>query len=117
MSVALEWEYESCFPALRVVPLPPRRLPSRRVQHRRMLLGLALVALLVLLALPIRAIGGHTIAGSAPASGQVYVVQDGDTLTSIAQQVEPGRVGSLVQRLAAEAGSATIVPGEHLLIP
>ena len=120
MSVALELEYEARFPALRVLPpLPdlPRRLPSRRVRHRRMVLGLVAVGLLVLLALPIRAIGGHTIAGSAPAPGQVYVVQNGDTLASIAQQVAPDRAGRLAARLAAEAGSSTIVPGEHLLIP
>ena len=118
MSVALELEYEAFYPRLRVVPEPPRRLPSRRVQHRRLLLGLVAVGLLVLLALPIRAIGGHTIAGSAPAAGQVYVVQNGDTLTSIARTGGAGPYApSLVQRLAAETGSSTIVPGEHLLIP
>jgi hypothetical protein len=113
VSVALELEYEAFYPRLRVVPEPPRRLPSRRVQHRRLLLGLVAVGLLVLLALPIRAIGGHTIAGSAPAAGQVY----GDSLTSIARQVAPDHTPSLVLRLAAETGSSTIVPGEHLLIP
>ena len=117
VSVALELEYEAFYPRLRVVPEPPRRLPSRRVQHRRLLLGLVAVGLLVLLALPIRAIGGHPIAGSAPAAGQVYVVQNGDSLTSIARQVAPDHTPSLVQRLAAETGSSTIVPGEHLLIP
>jgi hypothetical protein len=120
VSVALELEYEAFYPGLRVLPpLPPlpRRRPSRRVQHRRMVLGLVVVGLLILLALPIRAIGGHPIAGSPPAAGQVYVVQSGDTLTSIADQVAPGRADRLVARLAAEAGSSTIVPGEHLLIP
>jgi LysM domain len=117
VSVALELEYEAFFPGLRVLPPLPRRRPSRRVQHRRMVLGLIVVGLLILLALPIRAIGGHSIAGSAPAAGQVYVVQNGDTLTSIARQVAPDRADALVARLAAEAGSSTIVPGEHLLIP
>jgi hypothetical protein len=117
VSVALELEYEAVFPRLRVVPDPPRRRPSVRVQHRRMILGLVVVGLLLLLALPIRALGGNAIAGSAPVAGQVYVVQHGDTLTSIAQRVEPDHVASLVQRLAGEAGSSTIVPGEHLLIP
>jgi LysM domain len=117
VSVALELEYEAFYPRLRVVPEPLRRLPSRRVQHRRLLLGLVAVGLLVVLALPIRAIGGHTIAGSAPAAGQVYVVQNGDSLASIARQVAPDHTPSLVQRLAAETGSTTIVPGEHLLIP
>ena len=81
------------------------------------ILGLVVVGLFLLLALPIRAIGGHAIAGSAPVAGQVYVVQSGDTLSSIAHQVAPGQAGRLVARLAAEAGSSTIVPGEHLLIP
>jgi hypothetical protein len=117
VSVALELEYQAIYPRLRVVPEPPRRLPSRRVQRRRVLLGLVALGLLVLLALPIRAIGGHPIAGSAPAPGQLYVVQNGDTLTSIARQVAPGQADRLVARLAAEAGSSTIVPGEHLLIP
>jgi LysM domain len=117
VSVALELEYEAVFPPFRVVPDPPRRRPSVRVQHRRMILGLVVVGVFLLLALPIRAIGGHAIAGSAPTAGQVYVVHSGDTLTSIAQRVEPHNVTSLVQRLAAETGSSTIVPGEHLLIP
>ena len=116
VSVAFETEYEAAFPRLRLVPEPPRQ-PSGRVQHRRMVLGLVVVGLLVLLALPLRGIGGSPIAGSAPAAGQEYVVQNGDTLTSIAQRVDPGHVAGLAQRLAAEAGSSTIVPGEHLLIP
>jgi hypothetical protein len=117
VSVALELEYEAAFPRLRVLPALVRRPASRRVQHRRMILALVVVTLLVLLALPIRAIGGQPVAGSAPAVGQEYVVQPGDTLTSIAQRVQPHDVADLVQRLATEAGSSTIVPGEHLLIP
>src|SRR5271170_5057591 len=70
VSVAFELEYETFFPKLRLVPEPPRRLPSRRVQHRRLIVGLAVLALFVLLALPIRAIGGSPATGStaAPAS-------------------------------------------------
>jgi spore germination protein YaaH len=70
-----------------------------------------------LLALPIRAIGGQAAAGSGPVAGQVYEVQSGDTLTSIAQKVDPSHIDGMVQRLTAEAGSSTVVPGEHLLIP
>jgi LysM domain-containing protein len=117
VSVAFELEYETVFPQLRIVPDPPRRRPSVRVQHRRILLGLVVVGLFLLLALPIRAIGGHAIAGSAPVAGQVYVVQQGDTLNSIAQRVQPHDAAALVQRMAGEVGSSSIVPGEHLLIP
>ncbi len=117
MSVALELEYEAVYPSLRLVPEPPRRLPTNRLQPRWLMLGLVVIGLLVLLALPLRAIGGTTIAGSAPVAGQIYVVHEGDTLASIARQVQPGHVTSLVNRLAAEVGSSTIVPGEHLAIP
>jgi hypothetical protein len=121
VSVALELEYEASFPKLWVVPEPLPHRPSRRVQRRRVILGLVVLGLLVLLALPIRAIGGHPVTGSAPAAGQVYVVQGGDTLASIARRVETGsgagNVAGLVRRLSAEVGSSTVVPGEHLLIP
>src|SRR5580693_5819977 len=87
MSVALELEYEEFYPRLRVVPDVPGRVgPSARVQRRRIILGAVVVILLVLLMLPIRALGGKTIAGAAPTAGQEYVVRSGDTLASIAGQ-------------------------------
>jgi hypothetical protein len=73
--------------------------------------------LLVLLMLPIRALGGRTIAGSAPTAGQEYVVRSGDTLASVAEQVGGGSVAGIERQLAAEAGSTVLVPGERLLIP
>jgi hypothetical protein len=118
MSVALELEYEAIYPTLRVVPPPAERTgPSARVQRRRLLLGAVAVALLVLLALPIRALGGKTVAQSGPIAGQEYVVRSGDTLASIATQVDPANLAGIEQRLAGEAGSTVLVPGEHLLIP
>jgi LysM domain len=120
MSVALELEYEAIYPRLRVVPPPPpgqRTSPSARVQRRRLLLGAVAVALLVLLALPIRALGGKTVAQSGPTAGQEYVVRSGDTLASIATQVDRTNVAGIEQRLASEAGSTVLVPGEQLLIP
>ena len=118
MSVALELEYEACFPRLRVVPEAPRpTASSARIQCRRAVLAAVVVLLLVLLMLPIRALGGKTIAGAAPTAGQEYVVRSGDTLASIAAQVGGGNVAGLQQRLAREAGSTVLVPGEHLLIP
>jgi hypothetical protein len=118
MSVALELEYEEFYPRLQVVPdVPGRTGPSARVQRRRVILGVIVVVLLVLLMLPIRALGGQTIAGSAPTAGQEYVVRSGDTLASIAQRVGGGNVAALERQLAGEAGSTVLVPGEHLLIP
>jgi hypothetical protein len=118
MSVALELEYEEFYPRLQVVPdVPGRTGPSARVQRRRITLGVIVVVLLVLLMLPIRALGGQTVAGSAPIAGQEYVVQSGDTLASIAQRVGGGNVAALERQLAGEAGSTVLVPGEHLLIP
>jgi hypothetical protein len=118
MSVALEVEYEAFYPRLTAVPdLPGRPGPSARVQRRRVVLGLVLVVLLVALILPISALGGRTIAGSAPTAGQEYVVQSGDTLASVAARVGGGNVVGIERQLAREAGSDVLVPGEHLLIP
>jgi hypothetical protein len=118
MSVALELEYERVYPTLRVVSdVPGRTAPSTRVQKRRLILGIAVVALLVLLMLPITALGGRTVAGSVPVAGQEYVVRSGDTLASIAGRVGGGHVAGLERQMAAEVGSNVLVPGEHLLIP
>jgi hypothetical protein len=118
MSVALELEYEAFYPRLQVVPEPAGRVaPSARVQRRRLILGAVVVVLLVLLMLPIRALGGKTVADSGPITGQTYVVRSGDTLASLATQVRSGDMAGTEQRLADEAGSTVLVPGEHLLIP
>jgi hypothetical protein len=118
MSVALELEYEAFYPRLQVVrDVPGRTGPSPRVQRRRVILGVVVLVLLVLLTLPITALGGKTVAGSAPTAGQEYVVRSGDTLASIAAQVGGGNEASLVRQLAGEVGSNVVVPGEHLLIP
>ena len=118
MSVALELEYERVYPTLRVVSdVPGRTAPSTRVQKRRLILGIAVVALLVLLMLPITALGGRTVAGSVPVAGQEYVVRSGDTLASIAGRGGGGHVAGLERQMAAEVGANVLVPGEHLLIP
>jgi hypothetical protein len=118
MSVALELEYEEFYPPLQVVADVPHRVtPSARVRHRRLALIAVGAVLLVLLMLPIRALGGQTVAGSSPTQGQEYVVRSGDTIASIAAQVDGGHVAGLAQQLTTEAGSSVLVPGEHLLIP
>jgi hypothetical protein len=118
MSVAFELEFEVCRPRLYALPDQSARLaPSPRVRRRRVVLAAVVLGLLVLLALPIRAFGGSTLAQAAPTAGQVYIVKSGDTLASIATKADPARVGALTQQLAREVGSNVVVPGEHVFIP
>ncbi len=89
MSVAFELEFEACRPRLYALPdQPARTAPSPRVRRRRVVLGAVVLTLLVLLALPIRAFGGSTLAQAAPAPGQEYIVKAGDTLASIATRAD-----------------------------
>ena len=70
-----------------------------------------------MLALPIRSLGGSTLAQAAPAQGQEYVVKSGDTLAAIAAAADPRHAVALTGRLAREVGSNVLVPGEHIFIP
>jgi Tfp pilus assembly protein FimV len=118
MSVAFELEVEACRPRLYALSdQPARTAPTPRVRRRRVVLGAVVLGLLVLLALPIRAFGGSTLAQAPPSKGQVYVVRAGDTLASIAAQANPAGAGILTQELAHEVGSSVVVPGEHVFIP
>lgn len=94
--------------------------------RRRRTAGVGVVlAALVLLAMPLHALGavtldgratpGGTVAGLAP--GSVYVVQPGDSIASIAERVSPADARGIARELAASTGSATVVPGEHVVIP
>jgi hypothetical protein len=47
----------------------------------------------------------------------VYVVQPGDTLSSIGAQVNPVDPALARRALVRELGSKYVVPGEHVLIP
>jgi hypothetical protein len=118
MTVAYELDFETYRPRLYVVPdQPVRTSASPRVRRRRLLVGAVLAILLVLLALPIRALGGSTLAQAAPAQGQEYIVKAGDTLASIANRADPARAASLSGQLARETGTGSVVPGEHIFIP
>jgi Tfp pilus assembly protein FimV len=122
VSVAFELEFEACRPRLHALSdQPARTAPPPRVRRRRVVLAFALVAfvlsLLSLLALPVRALGGSTLAQDPAAPGQEYVVKAGDTLGSIARRADPAHRVALVQQLARETGSTVVVPGEHLFIP
>jgi hypothetical protein len=83
------------------------------------------VAALILLALPLRALGAVTVdgratPGGAPAGlapGAAYVVQPGDTLRTIALRVNPAALRSIESALARSIGSRTVVPGERVVIP
>jgi hypothetical protein len=118
MSVAFELEFEACRPRLYALPdQPARTAPSPRVRRRRVVLAVVVAVLLVLLALPVRALGGSTLAQAAPAQGQEYVVKAGDTLASIATRADAGDAAALTRQLAREVGSTVVVPGEHVFIP
>jgi len=118
MSVALELEFEVCRPRLYALPdQPARKAPTTpRVRRRRVVLGAVVLGLLVLLALPIQAFAGSTVAPAPPTKGQVYVVKSGDTLARIAAEASPARAGLLTRELAREVGSSVVVPGEHVYI-
>ena len=118
MTVAYELDFETYRPRLYVVPDPSlRNGSSRRVRRRRLVVGAVLAILLVLLALPIRALGGSTLAQAAPAQGQEYIVKAGDTLASIADRADPAHAASLTGQLVRETGTSFVVPGEHIFIP
>ena len=118
MTVAYELDFETYRPQLYVVPdQPVRTAASPRVRRHRVLVGAVLAILLVLLALPIRALGGSTLAQAAPAQGQEYIVKAGDTLASIADRADPAHASSLSGQLARETGTGSVVPGEHIFIP
>jgi hypothetical protein len=118
MTVAYELDFETYRPRLYVLPgQPARTAPSSRVRRRRLVLAAVVVALLVLLALPIRALGGSMLAQASPAQGQEYIVKAGDTLASIATRADPAHPATLAGQLAREVGSTVVVPGEHLFIP
>lgn len=114
-------------PHLRV--LEGGRAPARQQQaaiYRRrravaLVLLVAVVATLLLLASAVLAgsAGGGTPSPAAgTTSGQVHVVQPGETLWSIARQLDPsGDVRLTVDQLAELNGSAPLVAGQRLVLP
>jgi hypothetical protein len=123
MSVAFELENPAYRPLrLYVLPDPPARGAPAPPSVRRRRVALATVAvvaalLLVLLALPLRQLGGSTLAQAQPTPGQEYIVKSGDTLASIAVRADRADARTLTARLAREVGSTVVVPGEHIQIP
>ena len=110
------------------VPSAPaaRRSTSTRVRRRRLALGLGVLTALVIVALPVQVFGSRTVTGQlAPGGittglpdGSVYVVQPGDSLTSIAHRINPGGdQAALIRALRTTVGSPVVVPGEHIVLP
>jgi hypothetical protein len=104
-----------------------RRAARARVLQRRRRVAAALMLLgaLTILALPGHTFGATTGAGlstdlagsSTLASGMEYVVQPGDTVNSIAREMNPVDPSYARSLLVHELGSSVVVPGEHVLIP
>ena len=109
------------------VPVSRRRAARARMlrRRRRFMLGVAAVVTLVVLAWPGHAFGGVIGAGvlsdqgadNTLGAGQVYVVQPGDSVRSIAQLVNAENPAAARRALVAELHSSVVVPGEHVLIP
>ena len=59
-----------------------------------------------------------SLVGQAPLAQNVYVVKQGDTLWRIARTRWPDRdIRPVVSRLADQLGSATVRPGDRLVLP
>jgi len=124
-----------------VVSFDPARAARRRRAIRRRTAGLLVAAVAVFVAIvftlgvafavidalsqppavspaPSAAPNAVTAPAAAGAgAGTVVVVQSGDTLTSIARELQPtGDITALVDRLAAQHGPAPLLPGERLLV-
>jgi len=57
-------------------------------------------------------------AASPPSPARVHIVQPGDTLWSVARDLQPdGDVRPLVARLRALSGGGPLVPGQRLRLP
>jgi hypothetical protein len=107
--------------------LAQRRRSRARLRRRRQRFAalLVLAGALTILALPGHVYGATTGAGlstdlansSVLASGMDYVVQPGDSVTSIARDMNPTDPAEAQSLLVSELGSSVVVPGEHVLIP
>ncbi|MGA7833655.1 MAG: hypothetical protein WCA31_00430 [Acidimicrobiales bacterium] len=108
-------------------PLAERR-QARVLRHRRrqrVLVALVLCTALAILAMPGHTFGATDGAGlsndfadsSVLASGMNYVVQPGDTVNSLAREMNPADPSVARAMLVHELGSSVVVPGEHVLIP
>jgi hypothetical protein len=101
------------------------RRARRLARRRRSALAAGVVISLVILIWPGHAFGGVTASGvpvdlatsSQLASGTVYVVQSGDTVSTIASKVNPFSPNLARAALVRELRTSAIVPGERIVIP
>ncbi len=97
----------------------------RRRWRRRVLIVCGVIIGGGVLSWPGHALGGTTgtglptdlATGTSVASGMVYVVQEGDTIGSIARLANPVDPPLARRLLVRELRSSVVVPGEHVLIP
>jgi hypothetical protein len=117
-------------PGPRPLPRVPRLLPDRstRVRRRRLIALVLAVMVVASAALGVQALAGLTQVGGTsspqpldahegPVAGQRYVVQPGDTLWSIAEQIAPDddpRV--VVDALRAANGGPELEVGAELIL-
>jgi hypothetical protein len=103
--------------AAMAVPAPRRPWSeARRARLRRTGLAVLFVGLLGGLTVPVSALAGTSTPKLVP--GEIYTVHPGDSLTSIAQRVDPSaQPGPLVAQMASETGSTTVVVGERIVLP
>jgi hypothetical protein len=107
--------------------LSQRRAARRRMlqRRRRTIIVLLVIAGTALLAVPGHTFGATNNAGlstdvassSELAPGMVYVVQPGDTMSSLARMVNPVDPALARGALVRELDSSYVVAGEHVLIP
>jgi hypothetical protein len=114
-------------PALRVLEggRAPSRLAQQAVYRRRRVVAVALliltttVVLLLVGAVSARSAGGGTpVSAAGNLAPAVHVVQPGDTLWSIARDLEPqADVRLTVDRLVDLNGGAPLTVGQRLVLP
>jgi hypothetical protein len=108
-------------------PAPLRRaLPDRATRvRRRRLVALALAAIVVFAGVTAgRLVWSAAVSdspaeaiGSEPITGEVYVVQPGDTLWTIAQRLAPGEdPRPIVEALRERNGDVELTPGDRLVV-
>lgn len=108
-------------------PVPGRRsLPDRATRiRRRRLAAIGLAAVLTFAGVTAgrflwAAAVGSTPAepiGATPITGEVYVVQPGDTLWTIAERIAPGEdPRPVVDALKARNGDVDLQPGDRLVV-
>ena len=104
-------------------PLAERRAKLSRVlqRRRRVVVGLILAAILAILlaSQPQSSTSNSGVLSHSSAlnAGQTYVVQGGETLSTIARLVNPEHPSIAYAALKKQVGSSVVIAGEHLLIP